>query len=181
MSEANSPSTKFKDFIVSYQLWLAIGLSVMVLAVDHFASNGTLITSAVHEVRKDLYVAISTIAGALLGFVVTAFSIVVSLSDSDVMEKLRRVNMETKLYQKFTSCTVVLGITTLLSLCALIFDKDSKLDNWVLEYFVFFCFLWSSFAMLGIVYLIETLVTAKRGNAGSVNVVTGTNTETLLS
>jgi len=76
--------------------------------------------------RSAVYGAFATIFGSLLGFVITAVSIVLGFSTSERLGIVRNSKHYPALWASFTHTIKVLGIATILSLVALICDRDSN-------------------------------------------------------
>jgi hypothetical protein len=75
--------------------------------------------------RAGVYGALASIFESLLGFVIASISIVIGFATSEKLAVLRRSKHYADLWRVFTSATKVLGITTLLALAGLVFDKDA--------------------------------------------------------
>ena len=158
MSTNVTSQDRIKDWFIKWQFCAALGVTMVLLLCDIQWGHGQILAHAVQPVKKEVYAAIASIAGALLGFVITAFSIVASLSTSSVIQKLRQVGQERALISPFTQCILVLGLTTLISLIALIIDNSATNNHRALEYVVLGFFAWSNLSVLCIVFIIETMV-----------------------
>lgn len=151
--------TRVKDFVYLWQLPIAILVVVVVYVIDHRWNNDQLITTALSPVRKETYGAVATIFGALFGFVITAFSIVVSLTNSAVMKKLRQNGEDKRVNDAFIQTTYVVGLATAVSLAAIFLDAKTD-PNRLIEYIVMFIALWATLAVIGIISVLEILVKA---------------------
>jgi len=76
--------------------------------------------------RSAVYGALASIFGSLLGFVITAVSIVIGFTASDRLAIVRESKHYPKLWTSFTHTIKVLGLATLTSLAALIADRDAN-------------------------------------------------------
>jgi hypothetical protein len=76
--------------------------------------------------RSAVYGALSTIFGSLLGFAITAVSIIVGVWGLDRLTILRESKHAGDLWRIFTSTTRWLGLATVLSLAGLIGDRDAE-------------------------------------------------------
>jgi hypothetical protein len=74
--------------------------------------------------RSAVYGTMASIFGSLLGFVITATSIVLGFSVSDKLTVLRSSTEYPKLWKTFSSTIWALGVTALVSLVCLLLDKD---------------------------------------------------------
>ena len=74
--------------------------------------------------RGPIYSAMASVFGALLGFVLTAVSIVLGFSGMEPMSVVRSSPHYQTLYQIFLRATWALALATLLALLGLVFDRD---------------------------------------------------------
>jgi len=74
--------------------------------------------------RAAIYGALATIFGSLLGFVITAVSILVGVWGVEKLTILRESKHAADLWRIFTSTTKWVGLATLVSLAGLIGDRD---------------------------------------------------------
>jgi hypothetical protein len=152
--------TTIRDVLYRFQLLVAALAVVVIYFLDHRFYSDSLVTNIVNPVRKETYGAIATIFGALLGFVITAFSIVVSLGDSQVIKKLKKNGDYRRVPSAFILSTYIIGVATATSLLAIFLDADSHSANRAMEYVVLFVSLWAALAVMGIVFVLELLVSA---------------------
>jgi hypothetical protein len=82
--------------------------------------------------RSAVYGAFASIFGSLLGFVITATSIVLGLSTSERLAIVRNSKHYPALWTSFTHTIKVLGLATVVSILALIFDKDSNPKSYII-------------------------------------------------
>lgn len=75
--------------------------------------------------RAAIYGTAASIFGSLLGFVITAFAIVFSVSSSERLSLLRQSPFYKQLWDIFTSSIRATGLGTLLALVSLVADRDS--------------------------------------------------------
>jgi hypothetical protein len=76
--------------------------------------------------RSAIYGTLSSIFGSLLGFVITAVSIIIGVWGAEKLTLLRESQSASQLWLIFTSTTRWLGLATVLSLAGLIGDRDGK-------------------------------------------------------
>ncbi|MBV9758672.1 MAG: hypothetical protein JO047_16630 [Alphaproteobacteria bacterium] len=74
--------------------------------------------------RATIYSTATSVFGSLLGFVITATSIVLAVSDSDRLQVVRDSAQYPMLWRVFTATIHALSAATLASFAALIFDRD---------------------------------------------------------
>jgi hypothetical protein len=77
-----------------------------------------------HSNRGAIYSALASLFGSLLGFAITAMSIVMGFISSDRLTIIRRSAHYKDLWAVFTSAIRFLGVTTIASLVGLIFDRE---------------------------------------------------------
>lgn len=90
----------------------------------------------VEEAARDpvVFASIATIAGTLLGFAVTAISVLIAFLGGDEFEWLRSNPDYDTLFGDFKKATILFGITTILALVSLLLvnDKNTELRAIVL-------------------------------------------------
>jgi len=97
----------------------------MAFAVWFYRFDGaTCVNTILDGNRAPVYGAMASIFGSLLGFVITATSVVLGFSVSERLNVLRESTQYPKLWKTFSSTIWILGITTLVSLLCLLIDKD---------------------------------------------------------
>ena len=82
------------------------------------------IEELIHGNRAPIYGALASVFGALLGFVLTAVSIILGFSSLPQLTIVRESKHYPMLYRAFILTTWVLGAACLAALLALIFDRD---------------------------------------------------------
>lgn len=76
--------------------------------------------------RATVYGTLTSLDGALLGFVIATEAITVGLTSSPRLIFVRQADLYGRLWRSFHSAIVWLGIGTLTSLASLVFDRDAK-------------------------------------------------------
>jgi hypothetical protein len=76
--------------------------------------------------RGAIYGALASIFGSLLGFVITGLALILSLSSVERLAPLRQTEHYETLLRVFTSAMWALGIATIVSLVALVVDRDEN-------------------------------------------------------
>jgi hypothetical protein len=116
--------------------------------------------------RSAIYGALATIFGSLLGFVITAVSIVLGFSTSDRLAFVRRSKHYPALWRSFTDAIRVLGVATLTTLAALIFDRDNY-QSYNIVYIGFFFSTWAIVLLCRSIWALENVVTLVALPSGS--------------
>ena len=105
---------------------LAIGFAVWYLAFGGAAAADKIL----HNNRPALYGTTASIFGSLLGFVITATSIVLGFSTSDHLAVVRDSSEYPKLWKTFSATIRALGLSTIVALACLLFDRDASPNRW---------------------------------------------------
>jgi len=79
--------------------------------------------------RGTVYGAVTSLDGALLGFIIATVTIVLSFAPSDRFQMLRESEHYPTLWRTFTSTIRFLGLATLSGLAALLGDRDAATDS----------------------------------------------------
>jgi hypothetical protein len=102
-------------------------------AVWFLRYDGASVTSCILQGnRAPFYGAMSSIFGSLLGFVITATSVVLGFSTSDRLAVVRESSEYPKLWKTFSSTIWSLALSTMIALACLLFDKDTAPTDWLL-------------------------------------------------
>lgn len=112
---------------------LAAAFSVWYLRFDGAAAT----SAALQGNRATLYGTLASILGSLLGFVITATSIVLGFSTSERLAVVRESTEYPTLWKTFSSTIWTLALSTIVSLLCLVFDRDSSPSRWFAIPFVF--------------------------------------------
>jgi hypothetical protein len=148
-----------KSFLYRFRAMIALVLAGGLAFIDFRFFGGTVAASVIHGVRKETYAAVATIFGALLGFEITAFSIVVTVTDSIVMRRLHREGTAKEIFDGFMRATAIVGIATAVALVAMFVDRDDHPTTWY-EYTTLAFTIWATLAIMTTVFLIDAIVRA---------------------
>lgn len=105
---------------------LAIVLTAGFAAWTYRFGGMAVIFEVIQGNRAAVYGALASIFGSLLGFAITAESIVLGLSGSDHLEPVRESRHYATLWRVFISAIRALGLATAFSLISLILDRESR-------------------------------------------------------
>lgn len=108
------------EFITAVVIFLAV------LAWSLFINKGVAISQIVSGNRQWIYATLTTLFGTLLGFIITAVSIVLGYAQSDKLTIVRQSNHYKDLWGIFKSTIWILGFATVVALLGLIFDKETN-------------------------------------------------------
>ncbi len=75
--------------------------------------------------RATLYGTVASISGSLLGFVITATSIVIGFSATDRLAVVRERKQYPMLWRTFSATIRALALTTIVALLCLLLDRDA--------------------------------------------------------
>jgi hypothetical protein len=87
--------------------------------------------------RQAIYGTAASVLGSLLGFIITAASIVFAVSGSDRLKVIRDSKQYPALWAVFGSTIRACGLATIAAFVALIFDRDERPVSWLLISVVF--------------------------------------------
>ena len=110
-----------------------------------------------HDRRSAVYGAFAAIAGSLLGFVLATASIVLGLSSSPRLKRVRESAAYRDLWKVFTSATKALGLATAVLLGALIFDRDASPKFWLL-YLSAFTVAFAAIRLIRCIWVLEQVI-----------------------
>jgi hypothetical protein len=110
--------------VCSMTLAAAFGVAIVIWGERY--GGRTVIDDVLKGNRSAVYGTFATIFGSLLGFVITAVSIVLGFSTSERLAIVRQSKHYPALWRSFTHTIRILGLTTVVSVVALIVDRDSK-------------------------------------------------------
>jgi hypothetical protein len=91
--------------------------------------------------RSAVYAALATISGSLLGFVITAASIVLGFSASEKLAIVRESKHYPTLWQVFIAAIRALAFSTIVCIVALVLDRDKQIIHGVMYVAAFGCIL----------------------------------------
>lgn len=147
-------------------LWLEFGVAVLLTALFvawYYTRAGADQIAALLTNRGDVYGALAGVSGALLGFVITAVSIVLGYTDNDRLQIVLRSPNGPVLWNVFRSTMKVLAAATIAALLALIFDRQGSPIP-LLLFLVFFTTLLAALRVARSIWVFEyiiRIVTAK--------------------
>lgn len=114
-------------------LVVAIGFAVWYWAFDGATPTNALLGGN----RAALYGTTASISGSLLGFVITATSIVLGFSTSDRLAVVRKSRQYPMLWRTFSATIRALAAATVVALLCLLLDRDGASVPWLTVLLVF--------------------------------------------
>lgn len=144
-----------KNFIRN-ELCVALLLGVL-FYVWYGHCNPPLLMNLLKDNRPAIYGTLATIFATLLGFSITAISIVLSFMSDEKFEIIRRSSHYSDLWKVFTSSIRAFSSATIISMLALVIDKnDSPFPP--IFFITVFAIILSCFRVFRVIWVIEKIV-----------------------
>lgn len=137
---------------------LVLLLTAILTATDSLDSARPL-ASFLDGSRGTVYGVLTSLWGALLGFSITAVSIVFALSDNDRLTLIRQSEAYSQLWDIFISAIRALGAATAAALIALLLDRDYPHES--VRLWMYLCTFTSMLAVMRlwrVVWVLEKLI-----------------------
>jgi hypothetical protein len=126
-------------------LWAELGLSLALAILFALWSERwggkSIIDTTLDGNRSAVYAALASIFGSLLGFVITAVSIVLGFSASEKLTVVRESKHYPTLWRVYIAAIRVLAFATIICVVALVLDRDKQIVHWVMYLAAFGCIL----------------------------------------
>lgn len=123
-----------------------------------FCGGTSFIDEFIHENRTAIYWTTAGIAGTLLGFSITAVSLILTFISSERLAILRGSSAYRSLWKTFFQTIHVLGLLTITSLVCLIVDNGSAPVIWFVIPVFFFLIILSVLRLCRVVWILERIV-----------------------
>jgi len=107
--------------------------------------------------RCSIYGLLASVAGSLLGFVLTGVAIMLALADSNKLGILTQSKHYTYIYKVYMSTVKSLALTTVLSIIAVLYDREQS-PNAVMLYLVLWAVILSIFRVIRCVWILEQII-----------------------
>ena len=105
---------------------MLLSISVFIILVVFAETHPSIIAASLNKNRSILYGALTAVFAALLGFIITAASIIIGYSKDAALFYLRNSKHYTTLWDIFISTTKWLAYSTVASFIGLLVDKDDS-------------------------------------------------------
>lgn len=120
---------KISNYIKQHFLLFDLLKSILLIIAIIFIANNYLLENEIRnfllDSRQALYSVTATIAGAILGFVITGVAIIIGLGDEKSLSKLKRSKYHIQIYEAYFKAIIYLAITTFLGITGIIIHKES--------------------------------------------------------
>lgn len=147
----------YRAHFLEIELFLSFIIIGVVAAYVFKCSGIDAMESGLDGIREGLYGTIAALAGALLGFVITGLSVLLTTSDTQQVKVLRQSKHYKTIFKIFFSTSKYLGLLLLLSLLSLIFDKKSSPEP-ILTLMTFWALTISSFRIIRCLWVLEKII-----------------------
>jgi hypothetical protein len=141
------------------ELGVAIAAAVAFAVWSEALGGYSEITDTLQGNRAQLYAALASVWGALLGFAITAVSVVLGYSSSERLTLMRRSRHYPKMWKVFFSAIAALAIATAVALLGLLADRDTDPASAIL-YLNGFTTAFAAIRLYRVVWILEQTVTA---------------------
>lgn len=132
------------------EFWLSVIVAVAFVLWATFGGGSAHIDTLLKGNKGAVYATLASIFGSLLGFTITAVSIVLGFSASEKLGIVRDSAQYPTIWQTFIAAIRALGTATIASLVGLVIDRDSSPVHLVLYVAV-----WA--AILAVLRLVRTV------------------------
>lgn len=134
------------------------GVVALILGVwSEYFNGGIFVDNIFSGSREVLYGTLAALFGSLLGFAITAVSIILGYAANEKLEIVRNSKHYYTLWDTFNSTIRILALSTVLALVGLVIDKDTDPINLVL-YINTFIVLLSFFRVARCVWILENVI-----------------------
>src|SRR5699024_1148541 len=106
----------YRTHFLGCELLISILLITALTCITYKYFSFNIIITSLHEVRDMLYGTLATLSGALLGFVITGLSVLLTTNTNKQIETLRKSKHYKTIFTIFFSTSKYLGILLIISL-----------------------------------------------------------------
>ncbi len=124
---------------------------------SEFVNHGNFVAQIFSESREVMYGTLAALFGSLLGFAITAVSIILGYAANEKLDIVRKSAHYATLWHTFNSAIRILAVSTVIALVGLVVDKDKNPINIILYTNLFFVLL-SFFRIARCVWILDYVV-----------------------
>jgi hypothetical protein len=147
----------WREHFLYAELGVAVFASIAFITWVDLWRGDQLVFETLRGNRGAIYGALASIFGSLLGFAITAVSIVLGFSSSKRLAIVRESKHYSTLWKVFTAAIRTLGLATAVALVGLVIDRDNAPNRQIL----YLCVFASSLAALRLarcVWVLENII-----------------------
>jgi len=142
---------------LALEFWFSVVAALgVLLIVEHQGYQGALL-AMLRGCRSTLYSTVASIAGSLLGFVITAASVILAFANTEHLAVLRQSAHYPTIWRTFISTIRALAVLTGVAVAAIVLDRDETPRQWVLYLVAWGC-LYGLLRMLRCVWIFEAII-----------------------
>lgn len=145
-----------RHFLGCELIFSVILMALLTFFTQHYFSFD-IIKENLNNIRDMFYGTLATLSGALLGFVITGLSVLLTTSTNKQMVTLRKSKHYKTIFTIFFSTSKYLGILLMFSLVGLVFDKDAS-PIFILTLITLWSLLIVTFRLLRCIWVLERIV-----------------------
>lgn len=116
----------YKLHFLGIELVLTLIFLTIVVILTNKYIGFNVIELSLNGTRTTLYGTLAAVAGAMLGFVITGLSVLLTTNNDKQMEQLRKSKHYKTIFIIFFSTSKYLGLLLITSLISLVLDKDNS-------------------------------------------------------
>lgn len=148
---------------LTYELILSILIAICAFfLIKHFTID---IDNILKQTRLQIYATIASTSGALLGFVITSISILLTMKESPTILILKNSPHYRTVFDVFLSTSRYLAFTSIASLTGILIDKDNSPHIWFF-YLILWVVIISILRLLRCLWILEKMIDLSVRNKG---------------
>ncbi len=147
----------WKAYFLQVEFCIALLITIIFTVWAELFGGHAVIERLLTDNRSDIYSTLAAIFGSLLGFTITAVSIVLGYSTSDRLAVVRESTHYPLMWRVFTSAIKALALATISALIGLIVDRDSA-PFYPVFYFNILASTLASFRLTRCVWVLENVI-----------------------
>lgn len=147
----------WKIYFLKVELGIALLFTAVFIIWAQCFGGQVVIERILKENRSDIYGALAAVFGSLLGFIITAVSIILGYTTNDRLTIVRESKHYALLWEVFTAAIRILSVATIAALVGLVVDRDSS-PVYIVLYINVFTTTLSSFRLARCVWVLENII-----------------------